>query len=207
MKAKLIKVKDYYYLQELSAEHIVGSQCERTLGDTDGNGEYGKLSKQNCDAIFGVVDVWSAGLEIELDKLPYTKHLDDGQYNDGQVAGFELGAEWGYNKAMELNKDKLFTEEQMFRMFLFGHSLSEAIKRGVIEDKPMGEIFNDRIQFLQQPSEIEVEIEMEDSLLAKPRQITGSFTAFKSLERVVFPTPKLDSNGCLILKRVTGAAN
>ena len=48
-------------------------------------------------------------LEDELNKLPYTKHLDDGQYNDGQLAGFELGATWGYNKA----KETLFTEEQV----------------------------------------------------------------------------------------------
>lgn len=53
--------------------------------------------------------VWEAGLEAELNKLPYTKHLDDGQYNDGQLAGFELGAQWGYNKA----KETLYTEEQM----------------------------------------------------------------------------------------------
>ena len=53
-------------------------------------------------------DVWEAGLEDELNKLPYTKHLDDGQYNDGQLAGFELGATWGYNKA----KETLYTEEQ-----------------------------------------------------------------------------------------------
>lgn len=33
-------------------------------------------------------------LQKELDKLPYTKHLDDGQYNDGKLAGFELGARW-----------------------------------------------------------------------------------------------------------------
>lgn len=33
-------------------------------------------------------------LQKELDKLPYTKHLDDGQYNDGKIAGFELGARW-----------------------------------------------------------------------------------------------------------------
>jgi hypothetical protein len=53
-------------------------------------------------------DVWSLGLKEELDKLPYTKHLDDGQYNDGQLAGFEFGAEWAYNKA----KETLYTEEQ-----------------------------------------------------------------------------------------------
>jgi hypothetical protein len=33
-------------------------------------------------------------LQAELDKLFYTKHLDHGQYNDGQLAGFELGARW-----------------------------------------------------------------------------------------------------------------
>lgn len=54
-------------------------------------------------------DVWEVGLQDELNKLPYTKHLDDGQYNDGQLAGFELGATWGYNKA----KETLYTEEQV----------------------------------------------------------------------------------------------
>lgn len=33
-------------------------------------------------------------LQEELDKLPFTKHLDDGQYNDGMITGFELGARW-----------------------------------------------------------------------------------------------------------------
>jgi hypothetical protein len=33
-------------------------------------------------------------MEAEINKLPYTKHVDDGQYNDGQLAGFELGARW-----------------------------------------------------------------------------------------------------------------
>lgn len=37
-------------------------------------------------------------LQEELDKLPYTKHLDDGQYNDGQIAGFELGARWALSQ-------------------------------------------------------------------------------------------------------------
>jgi hypothetical protein len=33
-----------------------------------------------------------------LEELPYTKHLDDGQYNDGQAYGFECGARWAYEK-------------------------------------------------------------------------------------------------------------
>lgn len=38
-------------------------------------------------------------LQQELDKLPYEKHVDDGLYNDGQLAGFELGAIWALNYA------------------------------------------------------------------------------------------------------------
>lgn len=60
-------------------------------------------------------DVWSLGLKERLDELPYTKHLDDGGYNDGQVVGFENGAEWGYNKAREKYK---FTEEDMMEAML-----------------------------------------------------------------------------------------
>lgn len=37
-------------------------------------------------------------LSARLEELPYTKHLDDGQYNDGQAYGFECGARWAYEK-------------------------------------------------------------------------------------------------------------
>lgn len=33
-------------------------------------------------------------LTEELNKLPFTKGVDDGQYNDGMLDGFELGARW-----------------------------------------------------------------------------------------------------------------
>jgi hypothetical protein len=55
-------------------------------------------------------EVWEQGLGAELQKLPYTKHLDDGQYNAGQLVGFEIGATWGYNKAKEKYK---YTEEDL----------------------------------------------------------------------------------------------
>lgn len=37
---------------------------------------------------------FQAAMLAEMDKLPYVKHLDDGQYNDGQILGFQKGAEW-----------------------------------------------------------------------------------------------------------------
>ena len=33
-------------------------------------------------------------IEKYINSFPYTKHLDDGQYNDGVIVGIELGIEW-----------------------------------------------------------------------------------------------------------------
>lgn len=178
MKAKLRKDKDHYRL--FVEDKQIGSTGTRVSSK-----EMYQLSFENCDEIFGVVDVWSAGLEIELDKLPYTKHLDDGQYNDGQVAGFELGAEWGFNKAMELNKDKLFTIEDMIKAI----EMSRDVKYVTFS-------IDELIQSIQQPTEIEVEIEMERSKFIVDKShrddVRNGFNY----------RPKLDSEGCLILKKI-----
>ena len=61
-----------------------------------------------------------ASLQSEINKLPYTKHLDDGQYNDGVITGFELGAEWAYYRPNQ----NLYTEEQMREAFILGMEAS-----------------------------------------------------------------------------------
>lgn len=43
-------------------------------------------------------------IDVECRKLPYEKHIDDGQYNDGQMAGFELGAYWMRQQILNQNK-------------------------------------------------------------------------------------------------------
>jgi len=37
-------------------------------------------------------------IEQYLKSFPYTKHLDDGQYNDGVIVGAELAIEWMRDK-------------------------------------------------------------------------------------------------------------
>jgi hypothetical protein len=94
----------------------------------------------------------------------------------------------GFNKAMELNKDKLFTLEDMIK----------ARNRG---DWYSDEDWDNYIKLLQQPTEIEVEIEMkrvvdETKVIGVVKGIKGSgdkITTYKS-------SPKLDADGCLILK-------
>ena len=96
-------------------------------------------------------DVWKAGLEDELNKLPYTKHLDDGQYNDGVLSGFELGATWGYNIAKEKSENpiNLFTMEDMLKCW--NTAYVDAMSIDEYDYKPT--FFEDFIQSLKQPEQ------------------------------------------------------
>jgi len=123
MRVKLIKQKeigDYYLILEGKIYHTNPLFYKR-----HGVSKGGKLSKQNCDELFEVVDV---------EKLAEEEIPNDG-YADTTLM------QKGFNKAMEL----------------------------------------------YQPTEIEVMIVMEEKLLGLS---------------LVKPIPKLDSEGCLILKKI-----
>lgn len=45
-------------------------------------------------------------VEQYLKSFPYTKHLDDGQYNDGVIVGAELAIQWFRNKIQEGNNEQ-----------------------------------------------------------------------------------------------------
>ena len=151
MPAKLYKREDRYDLYS-EDDHKIASSAPNT---------FGKLSKQNCDEIFGIVDV-----EKIADRHTF------GQRNHEWKAYIK-----GFSKAMELMKDKVFTLEQMHK----------AIRLACSEYS--GNIID---EVTQQPSEIEVEIEMGDVIQLKKR--AGGITNMGK--------PKLDSSGCLILKRI-----
>jgi hypothetical protein len=175
MKAKLIKQNgigiqtidgiDYYLILDGKTYHTNPLTSELSNG--------GKLSKQNCDEIFGVVDFGNlANYEYPIG--------DDWSPEESLVR--KLAFLNGVNKAMELSKDKLFTEKDMEIMFEFGYR-----KNNLIETT-----FKSALNFIQssqQPTEIEVEIEMEYYDPLPPTRQTAL-------------RPKLDENGCLILKRI-----
>jgi hypothetical protein len=139
MKAKLYKVLDQYHLYDgdkAIATTIVGNPMLLP-----------NLSKQNCDEIFGVVDVEKYISEDSFDKIIYSNSYKQ-----------------GFNKAMELNKDKVFTLEDIRKAYYVGYE----------DGKSGATFFQQLIQSLQQPTEIEV----------------------------TFNPDEKDSEGCLILKRV-----
>ena len=93
MKAKLIKVLDQYHLYDgdkAIATTIVGNPMLLP-----------SLSKQNCDEIFGVVDV------RKLADVDFISEIDEGPTTNTDInsmirKSYLNGAEFGFIKAMEL---------------------------------------------------------------------------------------------------------
>jgi hypothetical protein len=154
MKAKLIKHKFGYNLVDTNGEFIATSKDEYSNGI---NLKYW-LSKQNCDEIFGVVDV---------EKLAEKEYPT---FNLGLNSTTSLHTIFkepfinGFNKAMELNKEKLFTLEDVRNAIELaqGGSMQE-VHNGygisteltfVLDNLSTDEI----IQSIQQPKEIDVEV-------------------------------------------------
>ena len=172
MKAKLIKKADGWY-NLYNGEIGIGSTHEELQGY--------KLPKQNCDDIFGVIDV---------EKLAenYEKENFNGDLEHHPLQIFKAG----FNKAMELNKDKLFTLEDMMNCW------NKALK---FQDHK--ETLGEYIQSIQQPTEIEVEIEMkkvvdETKVIGAVKGVKGSGDKITTYKTV----PKLDLEGCLIFKKI-----
>ena len=153
MKAKLYKVLDQYHLYDgdkAIATTIVGNPMLLP-----------NLSKQNCDSIFGIIDV------EKLAENKYGKGIYEIEQVDAYVEGF--------NKAMELNKDKVFTLEDMRKAYYVGYE----------DGKSGATFFQKLIQSIQQP--IEIDVVIEDKIALDGHTILGY---------------ELDSEGCLILKKL-----
>jgi hypothetical protein len=175
MKGKLTKITGIYTFIGKDDKMIASD-------DKDMQKDYqiGKLSKQNCDEIFGVIDV---------DGLA-RKWRDNSMYRDANAYSYKAG----YNKAMELNKDKVFTLEDMKNAFYNGWNY-----RG--EDYQWPTAIKEYLQHLQQPTEIEVEVEMINSRTGK---IVNSESDLEWDENGLCDIAilKLDEKGCLILKKL-----
>ena len=167
MKAKLIKTGSDYLLRDMG-----GNVLAITNGTTEGR----KLSKQNCDEIFGVVDVEKLAIEYDLyEKINFV----------GQTRAYKAG----FQKAMELNKDKMFTLEDMMNCW------NKALK---FQDHK--QTFGEYIQSIQQPTEIEVEIEMQCPHPMDTYRCGLQYGCDGDGCNHPNQIPYLDSEGCLILK-------
>jgi hypothetical protein len=181
MKAKLIKTPEQLYkLKFYNDEDMLA--CATAL-----------LSKKNCDELFGVVDV---------EKLANEAFPDESEpgWRDSFSPRERKGFKSGFNKAMELNKDKVFTLEQVLDAFYAGW---------ISKDKTYPEAQKSYKGYLErhvmQPTEIEVEIEMEYYGYCEGCRKAGIWHCAHADTCGYAETrerPKLDSEGYLILKKI-----
>jgi len=181
---ELVKREDHYGLYNEDGHKIAATI----------DGCNSKLSKENCDEIFGVLDVETLSDEYSHDSIWFNKR---GTYNNQEFFEFIAKKSFtdGFNKAMELNKDKLFTVEDIKKAIAFGWDYEGLTKEEMLErynfkleyDNSYTEDIDKFIQSLQQPKEIEVEIEQ---VLIQ-----------SSIEGEAIWKYRLDENGCLILKK------
>lgn len=128
----------------------------------------------NCNYLLSTKNCQAIENGYDLDELARKEIL----YNDQKREWWKQGAKY----ILEIMGDKKFSEKDM------GKAWSEGYHRKVDELNGNGLRYFDKfIQSLQQ-TEWEVEIEMENY---EPLYGMGST-----------PRPKLDANGCLILKRI-----
>ena len=153
MEGKLIKTENGYGLKDCELIAFVSSRRPEH--------KHHKLSLKNCQAI-------EHGYDLEDIK----RKVFDGF--DGQPDSFTIAAvERTIQIMVELMGDKKFSEQDMYKMFIYGRSIDTAKKHiKKLEDKPMDEFFNDFIQSLQ-----------------------------KTEWDVTFDPDELDAEGRLILKR------
>jgi len=188
---KLIKTIDRYNLvsEQPQGKLLEATSSEKKLKSlTKYHITLPKLSKQNCDELFGIFDVNSEVEDIVKTICPDDRGKDI-IYGTAMAVGIQC-----FNKAMELNKDKVFALDDMIMQ------VKAAFYNGVIVGKGNDPIFSiddfvQSIRPIQDPTEIEVEIVMEcldptcDGVNRKGCCIPGD-------------KPKLDSSGNLILKKI-----
>jgi len=140
-----------------------------------------KLSVKNCIDIKNGYDLDKLAEDFAKHHSIYPTAQDDTEY------GFKNG----FNKAIELNKDKVFTLEDV-KQAIFNFANYDRKTISELDRMDMA------VSSIQQQIEIDVEIKMEPCFYDQSLGgFSTSYTEDKPKEQ-----PKLDKDGCLILKKI-----
>ena len=198
MEAKLIKsIQEMFVQYHLKNEN--GHTIATTLFPIPTEVEYAansrgitlqRLSYDNCQAIECGYDLDELAKTIFPDKI-FTTDEEHETPVDGSP--YQWGFKVGFQKALELMGDKKFNRRDMISAYNDGKNSKESVKSEDLED------FN-FIQSLQQ-TEWDVIVEMRrvedgNKIIGAVKGVKGSGSKIKTYKSV----PKLDANGCLILK-------
>jgi hypothetical protein len=182
MEGKLIKVESDYRLLGNSNSIIGTTDLEYQQAFSD---VCNKLSLKNCEAVVNGYDL------DELAKKHYDVHIKQGHTKEDSLQR-KIDFILGFKKALEILGDKKFSEKDMRRALSAGLSIGSIKHIELVIANKQIEI-NSCMKSLQQ-TEWDVEVVIE---CGEVKQCECS-----SNENCLNPQPKLDANGCLILKRI-----
>jgi hypothetical protein len=182
MKARLIKTETAYalYVGDKRVAQVTFQGYSGVL-----YGAIGRLSKRNCDELFGVPNADSFAEEFK------------GKINGDAIRIYKAG----FAQALEMSKDKLFTIPEVIKLCTDYYKIG-VTEAGMPQEKKAvlpKEIIED-LKLLR-PTEIEVEIVMEDFC----QLLKTTSTSICSRCQVVSDEckrPKLDSEGFLMIARI-----
>ena len=163
-------------LAKTGNDYILYSKDNNVLGITSGTIEGRKLSKQNCQAIENGYDLEN----LSRERLSTRFNENSGYHKFVFVEAYKEG----FLKAMEILGDKKFSVKDMEKLMFATIEFTEQ-KEG--ETYPFLKSF---IQSLQQ-TEFDVELVME---------CCGNYSTPCKYNCEYGQKPKLDSDGCLILR-------
>lgn len=202
MKGKLIKeYSDYYLVSDAEIQpgdeyvKLGGRPRELFLGCTFHKTPVANLSLKNCQAIERGYDLDELASEYANKEL--NSELTS---KAGNFYGFSSSFKEGFQKALELLSDKKFSEKDMRRAMSAGLSIGYGRQFDIEME---GLEIHEYIKSLQQ-TEWDVElIELEDGEWYEKIQgeppMKVNIQHNKAFDGVL---PKLDNDGCLILKRI-----
>lgn len=186
MEARLIKKKNGYYLSHIPSGWHIGDTDHEIVKNHRGEQEVSKLSLKNCQAI---------ELGYDLDELSESHAEEAYSREDYEIHHFEnrkRNFEEGFQKAIEILGDKNTKLIQKLKDLESGlNSFKYEVTASYLHLD-----CNEIIQSLQQ-TEWDVEIAME----CHQCQEWGYVNECRVNCNKKFLQPKLDSDGCLILKR------
>ena len=186
MKAKLIKNIDGY---ELFTQGFLKGSTNHGLIDSlnveEGSIRY-KLSLKNCQAI---------ELGYDLDELT-NKAFDNMGYHSTvtphEEKQFKLGYRVAFREAIEILGDKKFSDEDVILIAEYIRVASQSTPSVRTKD-----LFNEYQSLQQTEWDVEVEMTKEEYIWTPPGEGFEDQT-YRDWREV----PKLDADGCLILKRI-----
>ena len=185
MKAKLVKT---------GQDYILYSESKETLAISNGRMVGRVLSPKNCESIANGYDL--DGLADEhCNKLYHEGNINWDRYR----IHFKLG----FQKALEILGDKKFSEEDVIKAIAFGWDYEGRPKEEMIEIHNVNleynnSYFEDTQKYIQSLQQTEWDVEIRCYLGNGDKESDS----FKDTFVTNTGTPKLDAEGCLILKRI-----